>query len=133
MRLLTFRQFPQLLDGTNLVTRPSRMSLGRVSVVRSLDSNATVGVKGAEQRLAGTPLIDDYIKTPEAVMDYLTRFGTHPTLGPKYFYMKHPQSRQFGVLDLLWHHNRLFMGTGIGKPQREKRNYPAQVLWSRTW
>ena len=70
---LTAEETELLLDGSNLVTRPSRMSLGRVSVVRSLDSNATVGVKGAEQRLAGTPLIDDYIKTPEAVMDYLTR------------------------------------------------------------
>jgi len=34
-------------DGTNLVTKTSRMSLGRVSVVRALDSTATVGVKGS--------------------------------------------------------------------------------------
>ena len=31
-------------------------------------STAQVGVKGAEQRLAGTPMIDDYIKTPEQVL-----------------------------------------------------------------
>lgn len=72
---LTPEQSELLLDGTNVITKTSRMSLGRVSVVRALDSKATVGVKGAEQALAGTPMIDDYIRTPEPVMDYLTRFS----------------------------------------------------------
>ena len=35
--------------------------------MRALDSAAVVGVKGGEQRLAATPMIDDYIRTPEMV------------------------------------------------------------------
>jgi hypothetical protein len=39
--------------------------------VRALDSAAVVGVKGGEQRLAATPMIDDYIRTPETVFLFL--------------------------------------------------------------
>ena len=77
-RAHTHTQHTELrLDGTNLVTKTSRMSLGRVSVVRAPDSTSTVGVKGAEQRLACTPMIDDYIKTPEQVCQQCVRACIH--------------------------------------------------------
>ena len=77
-RAHTHTQHTELrLDGTNLVTKTSRMSLGRVSVVRAPDSTSTVGVKGAEQRLACTPMIDDYIKTPEQVCQQCMHTHTH--------------------------------------------------------
>lgn len=46
-----------------VTTRPSRLGLARVSVVRG------------EGALEGTACIDDYIRSPEAVHDYLTRFS----------------------------------------------------------
>lgn len=49
--------------GTDIETRPSRLGLGRISVVRG------------EGPLAGTPCIDDYIKSVEPVYDYLTRYS----------------------------------------------------------
>jgi PAB-dependent poly(A)-specific ribonuclease subunit 2 len=48
------------------VVRPSRLSLGRVSVVRGYDHKS---------RPIGCVMIDDYIKTPEQVVDYSTRFS----------------------------------------------------------
>jgi PAB-dependent poly(A)-specific ribonuclease subunit 2 len=48
------------------VVRPSRLSLGRVSVVRGYEFNS---------RPAGCVMIDDYIKTPEQVVDYSTRYS----------------------------------------------------------
>ena len=48
------------------VVRPSRLSLGRVSVVRGYDFNS---------RPVGCVMVDDYIKTPEQVVDYSTRYS----------------------------------------------------------
>ncbi|KAL6767877.1 PAR1 [Auxenochlorella protothecoides x Auxenochlorella symbiontica] len=52
-----------LVRGMEVTTRPSRLGLARVSVVRG------------EGALEGTACIDDYIRSPEAVHDYLTRFS----------------------------------------------------------
>lgn len=49
--------------GVEVEARPSRLGLGRVSVVRG--SGPATGV----------PCIDDYIKSVEPVYDYLTRFS----------------------------------------------------------
>jgi PAB-dependent poly(A)-specific ribonuclease subunit 2 len=49
--------------GVEVEARPSRLGLGRVSVVRG------------EGPLAGTPLIDDYIRSVEPVFDHLTRYS----------------------------------------------------------
>ena len=49
--------------GENVVVRPARLTLARVSVVRGSGP------------LAGVPFIDDYIATPEPVVDYLTKFS----------------------------------------------------------
>jgi PAB-dependent poly(A)-specific ribonuclease subunit 2 len=49
--------------GSEVETRPSRLGLGRISVVRG------------EGPLAGKPCIDDYIRSVEPVYDYLTRFS----------------------------------------------------------
>lgn len=49
--------------GTEVEARTARLGLARVSVVRG---------KGPA---AGTPCIDDYIRTLEPVADYLTRFS----------------------------------------------------------
>lgn len=51
-------------------TRPSRLGLARVAVVR-----------GSEGPLQNTPVIDDYIRMTETVYDYLTPFsGTLPII-----------------------------------------------------
>ena len=50
-------------DGTKNVLRPPHLSLARVSVLRG------------NGELVGTPFIDDYIHTSEAVVDYLTEFS----------------------------------------------------------
>ncbi|KAL6766684.1 PAR1 [Auxenochlorella protothecoides x Auxenochlorella symbiontica] len=52
-----------LVRGMEVTTRPSRLGLARVSLVRG------------EGALEGTACIDDYIRSPEAVHDYLTRFS----------------------------------------------------------
>jgi hypothetical protein len=53
--------------GKEVVVRPSRLTLGRVSVVRG------------EGPYCRQPFVDDYISTAETVVDYLTRFsGLHP-------------------------------------------------------
>lgn len=59
-------------DGTELVLRPPRLGLARVSVVRG------------EGPLAGVPLQDDYVRAVEPVYDYLTRYSglTHGDLDP---------------------------------------------------
>lgn len=49
--------------GLEVEVRPSRLGLGRVSVVRG------------SGELAGTPCIDDYIKSVEPVYDHLTQFS----------------------------------------------------------
>lgn len=51
------------VDGTRTMTRPSRLGLARVSVLR-----------GNEPEL-GVPFIDDYIAIEEPVDDYLTQFS----------------------------------------------------------
>eukprot|EP00004_Rigifila_ramosa_P020148 TRINITY_DN5215_c0_g1_i1.p1 TRINITY_DN5215_c0_g1~~TRINITY_DN5215_c0_g1_i1.p1 ORF type:complete len:1249 (-),score=222.22 TRINITY_DN5215_c0_g1_i1:10-3603(-) len=51
--------------GNSTVTRPERLALGRITVVRGTDR---VGLKG-------TPLMDDYIHTSELIFDYNTRFS----------------------------------------------------------
>ena len=97
------------------------MSLGRVSVVRSLDSKATVGVKGAEQCLAGTPMIDDYIKTPEQIMDYLTRFSgllpgdLDPATSPHHLI---PLKRAYVKLRYLVDKGYIFVGHGLNNDFR---------------
>ena len=121
------------LDGTNVITKTSRMSLGRVSVVRSLDSTATVGVKGAEQRLAGTPMIDDYIKTPEQVMDYLTRFSglvpgdLDPATSPHHLI---PLKRSYTKLRYLVDRGYTFVGHGLNNDFRIINVYvpPEQII-----
>jgi len=50
-------------DGTEVVLRPPRLGLGRVSVVRG------------DGPSSGMPLQDDYIRSVEPVHDYLTRFS----------------------------------------------------------
>jgi PAB-dependent poly(A)-specific ribonuclease subunit 2 len=49
--------------GLEVEARPSRLGLGRVSIVRG------------EGPLAGVPCIDDYIRSVEPVYDHLTRFS----------------------------------------------------------
>ena len=49
--------------GVQVEARPSRLGLGRVSVVRG------------EGPGAGTPCIDDYIRSVEPVYDHLTRYS----------------------------------------------------------
>merc|ERR1712205_267139 len=97
------------------------MSLGRVSVVRAPDSTSTVGVKGAEQRLACTPMIDDYIKTPEQVMDYLTRFSglvpgdLDPATSPHHLI---PLKRAYVKLRFLIDRGYTFVGHGLSNDFR---------------
>lgn len=50
-------------DGTKKVLRPSQLTLARVSVLRGGGS------------LSGTPFIDDYIHTTDAIVDYLTEYS----------------------------------------------------------
>ena len=50
-------------SGTGVEARAARLGLGRVSVVRG------------EGRLAGTPCIDDTIRSLEPVADHLTRYS----------------------------------------------------------
>jgi hypothetical protein len=50
-------------SGTGVGARAARLGLGRVSVVRG------------EGRLAGTPCIDDTIRSLEPVADHLTRYS----------------------------------------------------------
>jgi hypothetical protein len=50
-------------DGSEVVIKPARLTLGRVSCVRG---------EGTQH---GVPFIDDYILTSEPVVDYLTRFS----------------------------------------------------------
>ncbi|KAF2717991.1 hypothetical protein K431DRAFT_333256 [Polychaeton citri CBS 116435] len=50
-------------DGSRTITRPSRLGLARVSVLRG---------EGPDE---GVPFIDDYISVRETVDDYLTRFS----------------------------------------------------------
>eukprot|EP00898_Chlorokybus_atmophyticus_P002747 jgi/Chlat1/3473/Chrsp23S03668 len=61
--------------GVEVVARPSRLGLGRVSVVR--------WVRGEGARV-GICCIDDYVKNVEPVYDYLTRFSglSHGDLDP---------------------------------------------------
>jgi hypothetical protein len=49
--------------GVEVQTRPARLGLGRVSVLRG------------EGRRSGTCCIDDYVRAVEPVYDYLTRFS----------------------------------------------------------
>ncbi|KAJ1470261.1 hypothetical protein T484DRAFT_1641709, partial [Baffinella frigidus] len=100
----------------------SRMSLGRVSVV-----------KGAEQRLAGTPMLDDYIKTPEQVMDYLTRFSglvhgdLDPTTSPHHLI---PLKRSYTKLRFLVDRGYTFVGHGLNNDFRIINIYvpPEQIV-----
>lgn len=58
-------------DGRRVVTEPTRLGLGRVSV---LDGR----IKSSRDPLGGKSFIDDYIISPEPVVDFLTRFsGLH--------------------------------------------------------
>ena len=59
-------------DGTELMLRPARLGLARVSVVR------------ADGPLRYAPCIDDYVRASEPVHDYLTRFSgvVHGDLDP---------------------------------------------------
>lgn len=50
-------------------TRPSRLGLGRVSVVRG------------EGPLTGEPCIDDYIRATEPIFDYMTKWSGLVWLG----------------------------------------------------
>lgn len=52
-----------VVGGMEVVTRPARLGLARVSVVRG------------EGSLLGACLIDDHVRTVEPVVDYLTRFS----------------------------------------------------------
>ena len=49
--------------GIEIETRPSRLGLGRVSVVRG------------EGLLTGEPCIDDYIRATEPIFDYMTKWS----------------------------------------------------------
>ncbi len=50
-------------DGQQVIIKPTRRALARVSVLRGQGS------------MAGVPFIDDYIVTTEPVVDYLTRYS----------------------------------------------------------
>ncbi|SPQ93578.1 USP domain-containing protein [Plasmodiophora brassicae] len=57
----------EIQDGNRVVTRPNRLSLARVSVLRG------------EGDMACEPFIDYYIQSRETIVDYLTEFsGVHP-------------------------------------------------------
>jgi PAB-dependent poly(A)-specific ribonuclease subunit 2 len=60
-------------DGSEVVLRPPRLGLARVSVVRGSGPSA------------GVPLQDDYVRAVEPVHDYLTRYSglTHGDLDPQ--------------------------------------------------
>ena len=49
--------------GVEIETRPSRLGLGRVSVLRG------------EGPLTGEPCIDDYIRATEPIYDYMTKWS----------------------------------------------------------
>ena len=63
-----------LTRGVEVETRPSRLGLGRVSVVRG------------QGPFTGEACIDDYIRATEPVFDYLTKWSGlvgAPPLGPR--------------------------------------------------
>eukprot|EP00753_Platysulcus_tardus_P016791 PLAT6041.1.p1 GENE.PLAT6041.1~~PLAT6041.1.p1 ORF type:complete len:647 (+),score=296.72 PLAT6041.1:749-2689(+) len=106
-----------LADGRRVVTKESRLSLGRVSVLRS----------------DGLPFIDDYITTSEPVVDYLTRFSglvpgdLNPSTSPHYVV-----SLKTAYLKLrhLVDRGCIFVGHGLAKDFRILNVYvpPEQIV-----
>ena len=52
-----------LCSGVEIETRPSRLGLGRVSILRG------------DGPLTGEPCIDDYIRATEPIFDYMTKWS----------------------------------------------------------
>ena len=52
-----------LCRGVEIETRPSRLGLGRVSILRG------------DGPLTGEPCIDDYIRATEPIFDYMTKWS----------------------------------------------------------
>lgn len=57
------RDHTDLCRGVEIETRPSRLGLGRVSVLRG------------EGPLTAEPCIDDYIRATEPIFDYMTKWS----------------------------------------------------------